>query len=54
MESGTSGTVGPWNGGYHAEMMFPIMESVRSGGDLENIGGHSRYSKDLVCPEDGY
>ena len=32
-------------------MMFPIMEAVRSGGDLENIGGSSRYSKDLVCPD---
>lgn len=32
-------------------MMFPIMEAVRSGGDLENIGGSSRYSKDMVCPD---
>ncbi len=32
-------------------MMFPIMEAVRSGGDLENIGGSSKYSKDIVCPD---
>jgi uncharacterized repeat protein (TIGR04076 family) len=32
-------------------MMFPIMEAVRSGGDLTNIGGDSVYSKDLVCPD---
>ncbi len=32
-------------------MMFPIMEAVRSGGDLEYIGGSSKYSKDIVCPD---
>ncbi len=32
-------------------IMFPIMEAVRSGGDLENIGGDSQYSKDIVCPD---
>lgn len=32
-------------------MMFPIMEAVRSGGDLEKIGGKGRYTKDLVCPD---
>lgn len=32
-------------------MMFPIMEAVRSGGDLENIGGTSKYSRGLVCPD---
>ena len=31
--------------------MFPIMEAVRSGGDLRNIGGSSRYCKDVVCPD---
>lgn len=31
--------------------LFPIMEAVRSGGDLENIGGSSRYVKDVVCPD---
>lgn len=32
-------------------MLFPIMEAVRSGGDLENIGGNDKYSKDIVCPD---
>lgn len=32
-------------------MMFPIMEAVRSGGDLVKIGGSSRYRKDIVCPD---
>ena len=32
-------------------VMFPIMEAVRSGGNLENIGGSSQYSKDIVCPD---
>lgn len=32
-------------------MMFPIMEAVRSGGNLEYIGGSSQYSKDIVCPD---
>ena len=32
-------------------LMFPIMEAVRSGGDLVNIGGDGRYSKDIVCPD---
>lgn len=32
-------------------IMFPIMEAIRSGGDLENIGGSSKYSKDIVCPD---
>ena len=31
--------------------MFPVMEAVRSGGDLENIGGDGKYSKDIVCPD---
>lgn len=31
--------------------MVPIMEAVRSGGDLQNIGGDGKYSKDLVCPD---
>lgn len=34
-------------------LLFPIMESVRSGGNLENIGGGSKYTKEIVCP-DGY
>ena len=32
-------------------MMYPIMECVRSGGDLENIGGDSKYSKVIMCPD---
>ncbi|MED9820915.1 MAG: TIGR04076 family protein [Christensenellales bacterium] len=32
-------------------MMFPIMEAVRSGGDLRNIGGSEPYVKELVCPD---
>ena len=32
-------------------MLFPIMEAVRSGGDLENIGGSGKYCKEIVCPD---
>lgn len=32
-------------------VMFPVMEAVRSGGNLENIGGKSQYSKTIVCPD---
>ena len=32
-------------------VMFPVMEAVRSGGDLENIGGSDKYSKEIVCPD---
>lgn len=32
-------------------VLFPVMEAVRSGGDLENIGGNDKYSKDIVCPD---
>ena len=32
-------------------MLFPIMEAVRSDGDLENIGGSDKYSKEIVCPD---
>ena len=32
-------------------VMFPVMEAVRSGGNLENIGGDSRFSKTIVCPD---
>lgn len=31
--------------------MFPIMEAVRSGGDLDKIGGSSKYCKEVVCPD---
>lgn len=32
-------------------VLFPLMEAVRSGGDLENVGGDGRYSKTVVCPD---
>ncbi len=31
--------------------LYPIMEAVRSGGDLENIGGDSKYSQVIACPD---
>ena len=31
--------------------LFPLMEVVRSGGDLEKVGGDSKYSKVVVCPD---
>lgn len=27
------------------------MEAVRSGGDLEKVGGSGKYVKDIVCPD---
>jgi len=32
-------------------IMFPVMESVRSGGDLSKIGGNDKYTKEIVCPD---
>ena len=32
-------------------VMFPVMEAVRSGGNLENLGGSGKYVKDIVCPD---
>lgn len=32
-------------------VMFAIMEAVRSGGDLRNIGGDGKYTKTVVCPD---
>ena len=32
-------------------IMFPVMEAVRSGGDLKNLGGNGKYSKEIVCPD---
>ena len=32
-------------------ILFSVMEAVRSGGDLENIGGNGKYCKDVVCPD---
>lgn len=31
--------------------LFPLMEAVRSGGDLTKIGGEEKYSKTVVCPD---
>ena len=31
--------------------LYPLMEAVRSGGDLENLGGDGKYSKTIVCPD---
>ena len=33
------------------QQMFPIMEAVRAGGDLRNIGGDGQYTKTIVCPD---
>ena len=30
-------------------MLYPIMEAVRSGGDMTKIGGDSKYTKTIVC-----
>lgn len=32
-------------------LLFPLMEAVRSGGDLENVGGSDPYTKEIVCPD---
>ncbi len=32
-------------------MLYPLMEVVRSGGDLRNVGGSGKYEKDIVCPD---
>lgn len=32
-------------------MLYPLMEAIRSGGDLENLGGSGKYCKDIVCPD---
>ena len=32
-------------------ILFPIMEAVRSGGNLQNLGGSGKYCKDVVCPD---
>ena len=33
-------------------VLYPIMEAIRSGGDLENIGGDGKYSKVVSAPMD--
>ncbi len=32
-------------------LLFPLMEAVRSGGDLRNLDGTDRYVKDVVCSD---
>ncbi len=32
-------------------LLFPLMEAVRSGGDLMCVGGSGPYHKDVVCPD---
>ncbi|MBQ8789943.1 MAG: TIGR04076 family protein [Ruminiclostridium sp.] len=32
-------------------MLYPLMDAVRSGGDLTKLGGDSRLSKTVVCPD---
>ena len=32
-------------------MLYPLMEAVRSGGDLTKVGGDEKYSKTVVCPD---
>ena len=32
-------------------MLYPLMEAVRSGGDLESLGGDGKYTKTIVCPD---
>ena len=32
-------------------MLYPIMEAVRGGGDLESVGGDGKYSKTIICPD---
>ena len=32
-------------------LMYPLMEAVRSGGNLTKVGGDGKYSKTVVCPD---
>lgn len=32
-------------------LLFPLMDAVRSGGDLRNLGGDGQYTKTVVCPD---
>ena len=32
-------------------MLYPLMEAVRSGGDLTYVGGDEKYAKTIVCPD---
>lgn len=31
--------------------LFPLMEAVRSGGDLTKLGGDGKFSKNVICPD---
>ena len=32
-------------------MLYPLMEAIRSGGDLRNVGGSDKHVNDIVCPD---
>lgn len=32
-------------------LLYPLMDAVRSGGDLRYLGGDGKYSKTIVCPD---
>lgn len=32
-------------------LLFPMLEAVRSGGSLENLGGEGRLVRTFVCPD---
>ena len=32
-------------------VLYPKMEAIRAGGDLERIGGDGRYQTTVVCPD---
>ncbi len=32
-------------------LLYPLMEAVRSGGDLRHLGGDGKYTKTIVCPD---
>lgn len=32
-------------------VLNPLMDAVRSGGDLRNLGGDNKYGKTIVCPD---
>ena len=31
--------------------VFPILEAVRSGGDLRNLGGSGKHEMEILCPD---
>ena len=32
-------------------VLYPLIEAVRSGGDLENLGEDGKHRKTVVCPD---